>query len=123
MDQDSGPAKLWNDLLNYSYMFKNNLFKYEEEERFVITIDGDYIFGKSMKINDHEPAKVDFYNTKESIRPCLFLNFKDKLPINKIYVSPLSNNETALYGIKRFLDYYGYEIDVIMEKIPYRLKY
>jgi hypothetical protein len=122
--QDLGKSKFWNAMLDYSYMFKDEIFKYENEIRFVIRLDSKYV-DDSKQGNElvNEYLKIGFYNTSDTIRPCIFVKAKDKLPIKKIFISPFNRNETVYNGLQRFLKFHGYECKVEYMKMSYRNGY
>ena len=100
--------KFWKSALKYSYAFKDEIFKYEKESRFVIRLDKKYFeekcdFDKEEKqISDG--LSLGFYNTQETIRPVIKLRGKQRLPIKRIIISPFNEAETLYSGLKRFLD-------------------
>lgn len=118
---------LRNEILKYSYLFKGEQFSYEQENRYIVCLDSDYVDGKkdcsSKKGYVTDLLEVGFYNTPHTIRPCLKIATKNKLPILKIYVSPLADNETVIPGIKRFMNFNGYSIDVEKRQFSYRINY
>lgn len=98
-----GNVTLWNNLLKYSYSFKNPIFDYENERRFVFEVDSKYLVNGNIEEN----LNIGFYSHKDTIKPCLKIS--GKLPIKAIHLSPMNNNETAVNGIKIFLKLNGYE--------------
>lgn len=121
-DRKEGIREFWNFMTKYGYMFKSEQFQYEDEYRYLLSLDSDYVDGIDSDLN-HNEITVDYYVTQNTIRPCIFINPKKKLPITKILVSPLSKNETVLSGITRFLISNGYDIEVEHKTFSYRKDY
>lgn len=122
---------LRNSLLKIGYSFKEDIFEYEEELRYLISINSEAIYTDKMRPcfnqdNNSSCYYIDFYNTETSIRPCLKIQIdKNKLlPIKKIYISPTNSSETIGRGIKSLLNAYGYKnVDVKKYEAAIRSNY
>lgn len=121
-DKNEGIREFWNFMTKYGYMFKNEQFQYEDEYRYLLSLNSAYVDGINSELHNSEIA-IDYYVTQNTIRPCIFINPEKKLPITKIFVSPLSKNETVLSGVTRFLISNGYDIEVEHKTFSYRKDY
>jgi len=100
-----------NTLLKYAWIFKNSDFEYEKEHRYVFKVSD------ALKRIESDYLALDFSSNNISLKPILKLIFQSKLPIKKVFISPLNKNETLEYGLKRFLEFHEYtDIDVVQSK-------
>ena len=108
-----------NAIREYSYIFKNSIYKYENEHRAVVEfiVDDNIIneLDKSKHINKH------FYTVRDTIRPCITICFNQKLPIKSVYIAPTNTSETVVRGIKLLLKHYGYQ-DINVDKVKMSIR-
>ncbi|WP_053956652.1 DUF2971 domain-containing protein [Inediibacterium massiliense] len=112
--------QFWKSALKYSYAFKDKIFKYERETRFVIRLDKKY-FEEQCDFDKEEKQitkrlSLGFYNANDTIRPVIKLRGNKQLPIKRIIISPFNETETLYSGLKRFLDFHGYS-NVIVDTV------
>jgi len=106
-------------------LFKNQAFQSEKEIRLIYTGDPIKSFTKkSFRISNN--IIVPFINLADSKitdgQTNKLLAQEQKLPITKICIGPISNQEAIIEAsIKEFLEFYGYSKDIVIRStIPYR---
>lgn len=110
----SNTSFILNVFRDCGHIFKDEMFSYESEIRYVISaMHNDKVLKKEKK-GVYKKIESYFYASSNTIRPCIQFNFEEKLPIKKIIVSPFNSNETVINGIKEFLEYSDYG-EVIVE--------